>query len=353
MQGKAAILMAMTTAKPIITVSLLTLPETYPGSIYSLHEILGCVGRTWHRLTGEPEAAACFFAPRLVSREGVPVVSPAGPAIAVEAPMDAGPAPDIVIVTDLGLPPGCDPRGRWSAEAEWVRACHQAGAIVCSICSGSLFLAEAGLLDGLEATSHWSAAPLFNTAYRKVRFRPERILCPTGPEHRIITGGASSSWCELALYLIARFGGQVEARRMSKVFVIGDTSDGQMPFAAMARPHQHEDGAIEKAQLWVADNYSAPNPVAAMAAVAGLASRTFSRRFRKATGYGPVEYVQALRLEEAKQMLEMTSEATDSVALAVGYSDPAFFRRIFKRQVGITPARYRQRFSDIPAMDRV
>jgi transcriptional regulator GlxA family with amidase domain len=78
-----------------------------------------------------------------------------------------------------------------------------------------------------------------------------------------------------------------------------------------------------------------------------LPERTFSRRFRKATGYGPVAYVQALRIEEAKQMLETTDEATDVIALAVGYADPPFFRRLFKRHVGVTPARYRQRFARV------
>ena len=115
-----------------------------------------------------------------------------------------------------------------------------------------------------------------------------------------------------------------------------------------ALPRQHEDASIAAAQLWIADSYTAANPVSRMAEVARLPERTFSRRFRKATGYGPVEYVQALRLEEAKQMLETTTEPTESIALAVGYVDPVFFRRLFKRLVGITPGRYRQRFAAMP-----
>jgi transcriptional regulator GlxA family with amidase domain len=79
----------------------------------------------------------------------------------------------------------------------------------------------------------------------------------------------------------------------------------------------------------------------------GLTARTFKRRFRAATGYSPVEYVQILRVEEAKQLLESTDQPTDEVALAVGYQDQAFFRRLFKRRTGITPARYRQRFRGI------
>ncbi len=338
----------MTETGQAVAVSLLALPESFPGALYSLHELLWSVGRSWREATGEPEAAARCFLPTLVSRSGAAMPSPAGPAIAVEAAYDDAPPPDIVIVTDLALPPEGALRGRWAREAAWLRRSHADGAVICSICSGSLFLAEAGLLDGLEATSHWSVAPLFRRLYPEVLLRPERILCPAGPEHRIVTAGGASSWSELGLYLVARFAGEVEARRMSKLFVLGDKSDGQLPFAAMARPRQHADAAIAAAQLWIADNYAAANPVARMAGIAGLPERSFSRRFRKATGYRPVEYVQALRIEEAKQMLETTREPTEAVALAAGYADPVFFRRMFKRSVGVTPARYRQRFAGPP-----
>lgn len=340
----------MNAPRPVLSVSLLVLPESYPGALYCLHELLGLVGRTWQPITGEAEAANCHFAPRLVSLTGQPSPSPAGAVIAVEAALHASARPDIVIVTDLSLPADFDAPGRWAEEACWIRHMHASGAVICSICSGSLFLAKAGLLDGLEATTHWSVASLFREHYPAVKLRPERILCPAGPEHRIITAGGASTWSELGLYLVARFAGETEARRIAKVFVLGDKSDGQMPFAAMARPRQHVDRAVEKAQLWIAANYTAANPVNRMAEIAGLPERTFSRRFRKATGYGPVEYVQALRLEEAKQILETTPQPTDAVALAVGYTDPVFFRRIFKRQVGVTPARYRQRFSVLPSL---
>ena len=338
----------MSRIKPTIAVSLLVLPESFPASLFSLHELFWSVGRAWGEVTGEPETAACRFAPTLVSRIGVAAPSPAGPAIPVEATLDDVPQPDIVIVTDLALPVDAELGGRWTAEAEWARRMYANGAVVCSICSGSLFLAEAGLLDGLEATSHWSVASTFRRRFPDIRFRPEHILCPTGPEHRIVTGGGASTWNELGLYLVARFAGEAEARRMAKLFVIGDKSEGQLPFAAMARPCQHTDAAIADAQVWIANNYTATNPVARMAEIAGLPERTFSRRFRKATGYTPVEYVQAMRIEEAKQILETTNEPTDSVALAAGYADPVFFRRVFKRAVGVTPARYRQRVGTLP-----
>lgn len=326
-----------------LTIALLALPETTPGAIYGLHEIFSSVGSTWSQLTGEPDLPVRRFEPSIVSLTGTPFTSPSRVPIAVERSI-RGTTFHIVVVTDLALDLGSDPRGRWPDEAQWLREQFAGGALLCSVCTGSLFLAEAGVLDDQDATTHWAAAPVFRDYYPTVRLQHARILCPAGPEHRVVTSGGASSWTDLALYLIARFSGDGEARRIARAFVIGDRSDGQMPFAAMARPRQHEDAAIAAAQIWIADHYATSNPVAAMAEHAGLPQRTFARRFRKATGYGPAEYVQALRTEEAKQILETTNQPLEAVAVAVGYQDPVFFSRLFKRTVGISPGRYRQRF---------
>jgi transcriptional regulator GlxA family with amidase domain len=207
--------------------------------------------------------------------------------------------------------------------------------------------AEAGLLDGVDATCHWAAANHFRRYYPRVNLRPERLMVPGGVEHRVVTSGGPASWGELALYLIARFCGDDEARRVAKVFILGDKSDGQLPFAAWVRPPQHQDAAVTAAQVWIADNYAAPNPVAAMTRVSGLTPRTFIRRFTVATGYAPLDYVQSLRMEEAKQMLEASDTAIDQIAEAVGYTEPAAFRRLFRRATGITPLQYRQRFRHV------
>jgi transcriptional regulator GlxA family with amidase domain len=337
----------MTARSAPVRVALLALPETTPGAVYGLHEVLGAVGTTWSQMTGEPDPPVRRFSPVIASADGEAFASPSGARIAVERSIREAGDYDIVVATDIAFDLTSDPRGRWPEQVAWVRRQHAGGALACSVCTGSVFLAEAGLLDGEEATTHWAAAPVFRDRYPSVRLRQARILCPAGPEHRVVTSGGASSWTDLALYLIARFSGEAEARRIARAFLIGDRSEGQMPFAAMARPRQHEDGAVAEAQLWIADHYTLPNPVARMAERAGLPERTFTRRFRKATGYGPVEYVQALRIEEAKQMLETTDEPTDAVALAAGYADPVFFRRLFKRQVGVSPARYRQRFANV------
>jgi transcriptional regulator GlxA family with amidase domain len=104
---------------------------------------------------------------------------------------------------------------------------------------------------------------------------------------------------------------------------------------------------ISEIQGWIADNYHRANPVAAMVEQSGLTERTFMRRFRAATGSAPMEYVQTMRIEEAKHLLETRKMPVDQVAIEVGYEDPNFFRRLFKRRVGVTPARYRQKFSKV------
>lgn len=333
------------TGRPV-AVSLLALPESTPASLYGLLEVFSSVGVVWSQLTGEPDTARRMDA-RIVAAAAEPFATALGPSIAPHGALPAGPVSDVVMVTDLVVPMEPGPRERWPREAAWVREQYQRGATVCSVCTGSLFLAETGLLDGQEATTHWCAIDLFRHSYPAVRLRPELILCAADAEGRLLTGGGGASWEDAALHLIARFCGQVEAVRIAKVFLLGDRSDGQLPFAAMGRRCRHDDAVIGECQSWIAEHYAGANPVARMVQRSGLPERTFKRRFKAATGYAPVDYVQALRIEEAKQILETTNEATDSVANAVGYEDPAFFRRLFKRLAGMTPARYRQRFCPI------
>ncbi|MCV0395654.1 MAG: helix-turn-helix domain-containing protein [Rhizobiaceae bacterium] len=332
-----------------VSVALLAMHETTPAAIFGLYEILSSVGSIWDRLTGQ-NTNARRMTPRIVARRRERFVCAIGTPVEPHATLADAADADIVIVTDLALPLGDAPK-RWADEIAWLRERFAAGATVCSVCTGSILLAEAGLLDGREAASHWIAADIFRDRYPAVRFRPERILCDTAADGRLITTGGASSWEDLALHLIARCCGRDEATRIAKVFLLGDKSDGQLPFAAMARPRRHEDAVVALSQRWIADNYALSNPVTCMVAESGLAGRTFKRRFKSATGYAPVDYVQALRIEEAKQMLEVNAYSTEEIALRVGYEDPAFFRRLFKRQMGITPAQYRKRFQSRPAGD--
>lgn len=327
-----------------VEVRLLAVPESTPTTLHAFLEVFSSVGVAWSRLTGQP-AEAPRMRVRVVARGTEPFPSPVGPVISPDLALtDARESADIVIVTDLDLGDGPGDFSRWAEEAAWIRRQLDNGATVCSVCTGSLLLASSGVLDGRDATTHWAAAEMMRAAFPRVRLHPDRILCASGPSQRIVTSGGPGSWEDLALHLIARFCGPQEAVRTAKLFVLGDRSCGQLLFSLLGRPRYHRDAAVGEAQAWIAEHYARKTPVAEMVARSGLPERSFKRRFRAATGYAPVDYVQAVRIEEAKHMLETSDLATDAIAFEVGYDDPSYFRRLFRRKTGVTPAAYRRHF---------
>ena len=216
--------------------------------------------------------------------------------------------------------------------------------MLATACSGALLLAEAGLLDGCDATTHWAYTDTLKRRYPKIRVHTQRALVVAGEGQRLVMAGGGTSWLDLALYLIARYAGVDVAMQTARVNLIDWHEIGQQPFASLARTRQVEDAVIARCQVWIADHYRQPAPVAAMAKLSGLPERSFKRRFAQATGLAPLEYVHTLRLEEAKQMLEATDAPIEAIANEVGYEDAGFFARLFRREVNLTPGQYRKRF---------
>jgi transcriptional regulator GlxA family with amidase domain len=159
--------------------------------------------------------------------------------------------------------------------------------------------------------------------------------------------GGGTSWQDLALYLIARFIGIREANEVARVYMLQWHEQGQQPFASLEAFRQSSDVVINKCQDWAAFNYKTPSPVAVMIKLSGLADRSFIRRFAKATGLTPLDYIHALRLEEAKQMLETSNLAVEAIANEIGYEGASFFGSLFRRKIGLTPAPYRLRFGSL------
>ena len=203
------------------------------------------------------------------------------------------------------------------------------------------------MLDGHEATTHWAYCDAMRARYPGVRVRKERALVVSGEGQRLVMAGGGTSWQDLALYLIARFAGVDAAMHVARVNLIDWHAVGQQPFAHLARSRQVADAAIARCQTWIAQHYDEPSPVTAMVRQSGLAERSFKRRFQQATGMPPLEYVHTLRLEEAKQMLESTDASIEAIASEIGYEDPGFFTRLFRRKVNLTPAQYRRRFGSM------
>lgn len=331
---------------PRLSVALVALPESTAYVLFGLKEVLEAVGPVWGEVTGR-EVAARRFDVALVAATAEPFPCAGGALVKADTTFAGNRQFDIIVVTDLVISPDADPRGRFAEVADWLAAQHAEGATIASVCSGAVIMAEAGLLDGLEATTHWAFVEGYARAYPAVRWRAERILCIGDAAERLVTAGGAASWEDLVLWLVARYAGPAEAIRLAKIYVFGDRSEGQLLYAARRRPRRHEDAVVAEAQEWLADHYARSDVLARLVALSGLSEKSFKRRFKAATGTAPLDYVQRLRIEEAKELLETTGEPVEAVGRAVGYEDASFFRRLFKRQSGVTPVRYRQRFQAI------
>lgn len=313
------------------------------STLFSILDVMASVGRDWEMLHGLPLQVPMFNV-SLRTTDGAPYWDINGRKITPDAMLSEAPEPDLVIVSDLHLDPNAGlPEDLWPV-ADWLRGVYAGGAIVASVCSGAVVLGAAGLLDGKEATTHWGFADMLRREFPEVKVCRERILVPAGEGHRVVTAGGASAWADLMLYLIERFAGSEEARRIAKIYLIDPHTDGQLTYASLTAGRQSDDLLISEAQVWVSQHYDTPRPVAAMAERSGMTERGFHRRFKKATGQAPTDYVQTLRIEEAKQLLETTSATIDEISTEVGYSEPSSFRSAFRKRVGISASAYRKKW---------
>jgi len=328
---------------PPVTVAVLVFPETTASVIYGMTDLFQSVSRDWGAIiTGQP-GAPCMQV-QIVARQAGAVEVANGVQVTASVALADCPPVDIICIPEVNLPPEAALGERFRAELDWLKQRYAQGAILASACSGAMLLAEAGLLDGLDATTHWAWCPVLSERHPTVKVREQRALVVSGEGQRLVMAGGGTTWLDLTLYLIARSVGVEQAMQVARLSLIDWHAVGQQPYAQLARTRQVEDAVVARCQAWIAEHYNEPNPVTALVRLSGLAERSFKRRFQQATGMPPLEYVHALRIEEAKQMLEAGEEPIESIAHEVGYEDAAFFSRLFKRKVNLSPAQYRKRF---------
>jgi len=330
-------------------VSVLALPDAAVGSLMGMYDTLSCfplLGSFDDSVPPDPP-----FVVELVAAS--PGVAPTASGLSVpvhRSIADAG-RTDIAIVPSLLVREGRWVPGRYPELVAWLRQTHEQGALVCSACSGVLLIAETGLLAGRSATIHPAYAPTFRANFPDVRRMLDEVLVTTGERQELVMAGASASWHDLVLYLVARHVGVTAAQALAKFLLLQWHTDGQGPYVPFDAPTDHGDAIVLDAQQWLRAKYAVPAPVTELVERSGLPERTFKRRFARATGYSPIAYVQHVRVEEAKRRLERTSESVDAISYLVGYEDPASFRRLFKRITGVTPAAYRRKLQ-LPAFAR-
>jgi transcriptional regulator GlxA family with amidase domain len=322
---------------------ILALPETAGSALYGMVDVLAATGSLWQEFVGlEPEGR--LIQPRIVSLSRAPFRCGNGIPVHPELTISEISQADIIILRELWLRTTDDIGERYEEVKAWVRQSHSAGSNIYSACSGAVLLAATGLLDGREATSHWGYQDLFRRNFPEVRFVPEPNLVFADPAGRIVTAGGATSWHDLAIHIISRHCGPGEALRIAKAYLLKWHGEGQLPYASLVRRQPHADSVVRRAEEWLSTHFRKPHAVAAVVAVCGIPERSLTRRFKAATGATVIAYVQNLRIEEAKRLLENGDTAADDIAPLVGYENPSFFRRLFKRCTGLTPGQYRRMF---------
>jgi transcriptional regulator GlxA family with amidase domain len=326
-----------------LKVAIIAVPEVTASTLFGMFDLFSSPGRDYQFITQGIPGEQCMT-PFIVARGQEGFAAANGIPVLPHHSFDTAPCPDIVCIPDFFVNPGDSVAGQYGPEAQWLRKVYDEGAVLASACSGTVLLGEAGLLANCDATIHWGYAKTLTNNYPGVKVRLNQSIVMSGEAQRLVMAGGGTSWQDLALYLIARHVGLREAVEVAKTYMLQWHDLGQQPFATLASFRQTEDAVIKRCQSWIAENYRAASPVAAMMRLSGLPQRSFIRRFRDATGMTPLDYIHALRLEEAKQMLETSEESIEAIANEIGYEDTSFFGRLFRRKVGIAPGQYRLRF---------
>lgn len=323
-------------------VSLVAIPEAVISTLSGIYDVMNAfaIMPPSERAPGERPP----FRIEIVGERIGPLELASRVPIMVQKSIGAVAGTDIVIVPSILLSPDGWRKGKYPKLVEWLTRMHAQGALLCSACSGIFLIAETGLFDGQEATVHFAYAAPFAAAYPDIHIHPEQTLVVAGKRDEFISSGASMTWHDLVLYLIGRHAGATAAQAVARMFALQWHQDGLAPFMVFEGRKNHGDQAVQTAQDWIGKHFSVANPIEQMIKRAGLAERTFKRRFTAATGLSPIAYVQRLRIEDAKRRLERTETAVDEIGWQVGYEEPAFFRRLFKRVTGLTPGTYRRKF---------
>jgi transcriptional regulator GlxA family with amidase domain len=296
------------------------------------------VDRAWRMLADPDDQPA--FSVRLVGLHEGPVQCRDGVVLHPHEVADRRDPPDLVVVPGLDddLESSFARNREWSPLiAEW----HRSGSKVATSCTGAFIAADAGILDGKPATTHWIAARTLRRLYPRVRLFPQRMIVDVGD---VITSGGATTFLTLVVYLTERFGGHERAILASKVMLVDGERRSQLPYVAFARRRDHADELVHAVQSRMEEDPARQASVDDLARFVGVSVRTLGRRFNAAVGETPRRYLQTIRIETAKRQLETTSDPVDRIMVRVGYQDPSAFRRAFVRLTGLGPRDYRRKF---------
>jgi transcriptional regulator GlxA family with amidase domain len=315
----------------------IVVPEGNPhlSSIAGTFEILSRANLFWQKSGNKPamEIRIAGFITELKSDTGFFSVYP----VDIKSVKNA----DLVIIPSVSN--GYDHAIKMNRELiNWIREQYKHGAEIASICTGGFLLAATGLLEGKTCSTHWNAASDFKRLFPNINLQADRLITV---EPGIYTNGGAYSFLNLILFLVERYFDRPTAILCSKVFQIEMERNSQSPFLIFQIQKNHGDELICRAQTYIEENLSEKISFEELASKLAISRRNFDRRFIKATGNTPVEYLQRVKVEVAKSSLEKGRKSIFEVMNEVGYSDDKAFREVFKKITGLSPLHYKARYN--------
>lgn len=224
----------------------------------------------------------------------------------------------------------------------WIREQYKEGAEIASICSGAFLLGATGLLDGKACSTHWNVAADFKRLFPNIDLQLDQLIT-TG--QGIYTNGGGYSFLNLVLFLVEKYFDRQTAIYCSKIFQIDIDRTSQSAFFIFQAQKNHGDYLVSQAQTYIEENLGEKISFEELSSRLAISRRSFDRRFSKATGNTPVEYLQRVKVEVAKKRLEEGRKSIFEVMNEVGYADDKAFREVFKKITGLSPLEYRTRYN--------
>jgi transcriptional regulator GlxA family with amidase domain len=319
---------------------LLALEECFASSITGPLDLFNTANLLAPRLGTAPLPV---FEWQVLSTDGASVRATNGYRIDVDGDLDQAAGTHVIMIPAFGSP---EPDQLVQAVRKqerllgWLRSQYESGATVAASCSGTFLLAESGLLDNRLATTSWWLAPIFAHRYPNARLD---WMCMLTDQDRLLCAGAGMSYLDLTLHVISQRAGRELARLCAKYTVLDDERRSQAPYMILDHVRSH-DPLITRAEKWLKTKLCERVSIEEMAAHLAVSPRTLARRFQKSTGSSPSAFVEQLRVEMSKALLENTALRMGEILDRIGYNDDSAFRRLFRRHTGLSPREYRKRF---------
>ncbi len=326
-------------------VTILAFDDAVSTTITGPMDVFQMTGSIWNKIHGD-KPIHCFEV-EAVSPDGKPVRCINGLSIGVHGSMYDVQQTDLIVISAmLNIAENLE---KQKSVIPWLIEQYEKGTQIAAVCMGTFVLAKTGLLDGKIATTHWGVADEFKRLFPRVDLKPERLFTDACD---LYCSGAYSSSIDLSIYLVEKFFGREVAVQTAKILVHDIGRISQAPYTPFNFQRNHNDEPILSTQRMMEKNYRDRIDIGELADKLCMGRRTLERRFKSATGDTPLFYLQRVRVEKAKKILETEMKTLDEISFAVGYEDASFFKKVFVKHTGLTPSVYRGKFQRVMDFQR-